>query len=60
VRAEEDRQAKEESSFFEKKKQKNFIRLEPALPTDGRQVSKVFLLLFFQKKEDSSFCDPLA
>jgi hypothetical protein len=37
------------------KKQKNFIRLEPALSPAGCHVEKVFLLLFFQKKKILAF-----
>jgi hypothetical protein len=32
------------------KKQKNFVRWQPALPASARHVTKVFLLLFFQKR----------
>jgi hypothetical protein len=45
--------------FLEKKKQKNFIHWQPALSPTGSHMKKVFLLLFFSKKEDSS-CLPLA
>jgi hypothetical protein len=38
------------------KKQKNFIRLVPALSTTQRRVTKVFLLLFFQKKKTLPAC----
>jgi hypothetical protein len=41
-----------------KKKQKNFIRLAPALPTPDAKFQK-FFASFFPKKEDSSFL-PLA
>jgi hypothetical protein len=47
--------------FVNKKKQKNFVRFEPALATVGSHVKKVFLLLFFQKKKTlPSACLPSA
>jgi hypothetical protein len=43
--------------FVNKKKQKNFIRWQPALRTGERHVTTVFLLLFFQKKKTlASLC----
>jgi hypothetical protein len=41
--------------FVNKKKQKNFVRLEPALSTSVSHMEKVFLLLFFQKKKTLAF-----
>jgi len=37
--------------FFEKKNQKTFDRCDPRQPQRARKVTKVFLLLFFQKKK---------
>jgi hypothetical protein len=45
--------------FFEKKKQKTFITFAPRVwiisPTDGHQMDKSFLLLFFKKEALPSF-----
>jgi hypothetical protein len=45
--------------FFEKKKQKTFIILEPRWLNRRVQTNKSFLVLFF-KKEHSSFSIPQA
>jgi hypothetical protein len=42
--------------FVNKKKQKNFIRWQPALSPTGVRMKKVFLLLFFQKKKTLPAC----
>jgi hypothetical protein len=54
----------EESSFCEqatakgprRKEAKNFTRWQPALTTSARHVTKIFLLLFFQKKKTLASC----
>jgi hypothetical protein len=46
---------KEESSFCEQKEAKKLCPLEPAPSTTRRQVTKVLLLLFFQKKKTLAF-----